>query len=172
VLQELTDRYQGGAVENGIPIIPSLRLASVIEKTYTPEENIPAEHLQLNLRLEFEALEVPPQDLRQLATPLLNASLPDHYAALPGTLKITVLHEPVLDEKNVAHWTLAAQRKIQAIISTEETVLMAKGLPIADARQRLSDHLAISQKPQIVPVPSWWPYTPFLSPRITVNIEK
>jgi hypothetical protein len=171
-LQELTDRYQGGAAENGIPIIPSLRLASIIEKSYTPEENTPAEQLQLNLRLEFEALEVPSQALQQLVTPLLDASLPDHYAALPGTLNITALDEPVLDEKNVTHWTLAAQRKIQAIISPDETVQLAKGLPIADARQRLSDHLAISQKPQIVPVPSWWPYTPFLSPRINVNIEK
>jgi hypothetical protein len=171
-LQELTDRYRGGAAENGLPIIPSLKLSSVIEKTYTPEENTPAEQLQLNLRLEFEALEVPSQDIQKLVAPLLDASLPDHYAALPGTLNITTLDEPVLDEKNVAHWTLGAQRKIQAMISPEETVQLAKGLPIADARQRLSDHLLISPKPQIVPVPSWWPYTPFLSPRITVNIEK
>jgi hypothetical protein len=171
-LQELKIRYQDGGVEVGIPIVSSLRLASVVDKTYTPEGNAPADQLQLNLRLEFKALEVTAQDLQKLVSPLLDTSLPNHYAALPGTMNILSLDEPVLDDKNVAHWTLGAQQDIQAIISPEETVQLVKGLPIADARQRLSDYLPVSKTPAINPTPSWWPYTPFLSPRIAVNIEK
>jgi hypothetical protein len=171
-LQELKIRHQDGGVDSGIPITASLRLATIVDQTYTPEENTPANQLELNLRLEFEALEVTAQDLQNLVTPLLDASLPDHYAALPDTLQILSLDEPVLDENNAVHWTLGAQRDNQAIISPEETVQLAKGLPIADARRRLSDYLPISKTPQINPAPSWWPYTPFLSPRIDVNIEK
>ena len=169
-LLELKDRYPSGAAEDGIPILPSLRLASTIEKTYTPDESAPAEQLQLNLRLEFKALEVSPADLQKLVIPLLDASLPEHYAALPGTLAITTPNEPLLDEKNIAHWNLSAQRNTQAVISPEETIELIKGLPITYARQRLSNKLPVSNAPQIDLTPSWWPYMPFLAPRIAVKI--
>jgi hypothetical protein len=171
-LQEFKARYQGGAAEDGIPILSSLQLASTVDETYTPDEYAPAEKLQLNLRLEFKALEVSSTDLQKLVTPLLDGSLPDHFFVLPGTLNIVTLNEPFLDEKNIAHWNLSAQRNIQAIITPEETIELIKGLPITNAQQRLSNNLPVSNKPQIDLVPSWWPYIPFLAPRIAVNIRE
>ena len=171
-MQELQNRYTGTPIESGFPILSSLKFSTILEKTYTPPADSPAEQLQLSLRLEFKALEVSPQDLQNLVTPLLDASLPEGFTVLPDTLTITALEEPVLDEAGTAHWVMQAQRHIQAVIAPEEAVQLARGLPVEKARQHLQDRLPLEEKPLIRPAPSWWPYTPFLSLRIQVEIDK
>jgi hypothetical protein len=170
-LQELQDRYAGTPLEKGVPILSSLRLASVLEKTYSPLDDSPAEQLQLSLRLEFKALEIYPQDLQNLVTPLLDASLPEGFTVLPDTLNIINFNQPILDKENTAHWTLQAQRKIQAVIIPQKVIQLARGLPIEEARQHLLNHLPIVEKPLIRPFPSWSPYMPFLPLRITVMVK-
>lgn len=171
-MQELQKRYVDPPIKSGIPILPSLRFSSVIEKIYDPTENFPAEQLQLSLRLEFRALEIYPQDLQNLVTPLLDASLPEDHTVIPDTLNITSLNKPILDEENTARWTLRAQRQIQAVIAPEKAIQLAKGTTIEKARQSLLDHLPVDKTPLIRPFPSWWPYTPFLPFRMDVQIEK
>jgi len=171
-MQELQNRYAGTPIESGFPILSSLKFSTILEKTYTPAADSPAEQLQLSLRLEFEALEVSPQDLQNLVRPLLDASLPEGFTILPDTLTITALEEPVLDKAGSAHWVMQAQRHIQALIAPEEAVQLARGLPVEKARQHLQDRLPLEEKPLIRPAPSWWPYTPFLSLRIQVEIDK
>jgi hypothetical protein len=171
-MQELQKRYVDPPIKSGIPILPSLRFSSVIEKIYNPTENFPAEQLQLSLRLEFRALEIYPQDLQNLVIPLLDASLPEDHTVIPDTLNITSLNKPILDEENTARWTLRAQRQIQAVIAPEKAIQLAKGTTIEKARQSLLDHLPVDKTPLIRPFPSWWPYTPLLPFRMDVQIEK
>ena len=169
-LQELQDRYTGTSIESGLPILPSFQFSRLLEKTLSPAINTPGELLELSLRLEFKAFEVSAQDLQQLVTPLLDASLPEGYTILPGTLSITTLAEPVLDDQEIAHWNLLAQRQLQAVITPEEAVQLARGLPIAEARQLLFDQLPLAGSPEIKTFPSWWPFTPFLPLRIEAEV--
>ena len=169
-LGELQDRYTGSPIESGLPILPSFQFSRLLEKNLSPAVNTPGEMLQLSLRLEFKALEVSPQDLQQLVTPLLDASLPEGYTIFPDTLSITTMSEPVLDDQEIAHWDLLAQRQIQAVIAPEEAIQFARGLPLAQARQLLLNRLPLAEPPEIKTFPSWWPYTPFLPLRLQVEV--
>jgi hypothetical protein len=108
--------------------------------------------------------------LQQLVTPLLDASLPQGYNILPGTLSITILAEPVLDDQEVAHWDLLAQRQLQAVIVPEDAVQLARGLPIAEARQLLLNQLPLARLPEIKIFPSWWSFTPLLPLRMAAEV--
>jgi hypothetical protein len=168
-LQELNDRYTGTPLESGFPIISSFQFSKILEKNLSPAVKSPGEMLQLSLRLEFKALEISAQDLQQLVTPLLDASLPEGYTILPDTLSVSALTEPVLDDQEIAHWVLLAQRQLQAVIAPEEAVQIARGLPVAKARQALLIRLPLAKSPDIQTFPSWWIYTPFLPLRIQVE---
>ena len=170
--RELQERYAGSPLEKGLVILPSLRFSSILEKTYYPSDDTPAEQLQLNLRLEFKALAVLPQDLQNLVTPLLDASLPEGFTILPDTLTLTALNQPILDEENVAHWRLQAQRKIQAIIDPQKVAQSVRGLPVEQAPLFLKERLPVEKMPLISAFPSWWRYMPFLPLRIRVRLEK
>ncbi len=143
---------------------------TILEKTYTPEtNNQPARQLQLTLRLEVQALVAPGEDIRELATALLDAQMPENYAPLRETLVTEALTAPRLVGEAEAQWTLAARWTIQAQLSPAKAISLSLGLPPSEALQRLEAALPLASDPRIEMLPNWWPRLPFIPLRIIVS---
>ena len=167
--QELKTPNRSILSEGDFAILPILRFVQVLEQKYQPEEGLPADQLDLTLRLEFQALVVSAQDLQSVVEPVLTASLPEGYEALPGTLKIEPVRAPVMAGTATARWQAHAEQTIQAIIPAEAVLQAIRRLPAEQAPEHLYDTFPLEQQPLIQLFPRWWPYLPFTSIRIEVN---
>ena len=159
---------------NDFPILPTLKFKRILEQTYDPpasEQNQPAEQLYLTLRLEFEALVVSYQDLLDLANPVLDANLPDHYRSLPATIRIHHLNSPELDEAGRAHWKIQFSQTLQTVIPPERVIRTVQGKPVARALKDMTTQLPLQSLPKIQVEPAWWPYLPVLPMRISITTE-
>ncbi len=151
-------------------LLPStLAMDEVLLKSYAPDGALPAAHLQLTLRMQFHAYRISGADLRQLGTTILDASLPAGYTPLLDSLEIAIDTLPELDQDQIAHCQITAQRNLQARLSKEKAVSLALGQPPEQAIQRLSESLSLAQPPVITVDPGWWPRLPFIPVRIFVS---
>ncbi len=147
------------------------RLRATLEKSYTPAQPAPGDQLELVLRLEFEALTVSAEDLRQLAQAALETSLPAGHQPLPETLTLKHRGSPRLtDEAQSARWSMQASWKVRARLNPNEAIRLAIGLPVDEARARLAAQLPLAAAPRITPLPTWWPRLPVLPFRFQVEI--
>jgi hypothetical protein len=159
----------GESLQDGDLLVPaSLSLVKILEENYQPAQKQPADHLQLSLRLEYQALVISGEDLRALTLAVLNANLPKGFDPLDGSLEIEHLGAPVLGSDSVARWKMGARRQLQARVSEPQIVRMALGLDPQQASQRLEATLPLETSPEIELVPSWWPRLPILPFRIVV----
>ncbi len=149
--------------------VPSL--TKVIEETFQPAEIQPADQLQLSLRLEFQALAAAEEDLNAMAAAILDANLPSGYLAVPGTLKVENLTDPVMSDTTTGRWQIFIQRRTQAHITPDQAVQLALGLAPELARQRLEAGLPLGESAQVSLTPYWWPRIPLVPFRITVDIR-
>jgi hypothetical protein len=167
--QELTSAATDSISAGTYPILPSLKLNQVLEQRFLPEDDSPAEQLELTLRLEFNVLVVADQDLQAVAAPILAADVPEGYAALPGTLQLSPLEVPTMQGEQTALWKVQASQSLQTIISPEEVIRLTRGLPVSEAGSRLEAQLPLAQAPTIQVFPGWWPWLPFVPFRMEVN---
>ena len=100
----------------------SLTLTQVVESVYDPTDEQPADHLALELHLEFQGLMVSGEQASQLATDVLNANLPEGYLPLSGSTEIEYLSPPGLTPgkgPGTAGGGSAAGRNPAAIIKSQ-----------------------------------------------------
>lgn len=141
-----------------------------LEEIYTPAEIVPADQLQLVLRMEFQTQIVQGEDLRNLGQAALEANLMQGYSANPETMEIQHLSSPTTDaESNLSNWRMKAQWQTAANLDTTQAIKLAIGLSPNEAAQRIDGELPLAKPPQIRIFPSWWPRMPFLPFRITVT---
>jgi hypothetical protein len=162
------DEIQANLSTGDIVLPHSFELTRVVEKTYTPSGEYAAEHLDLTLRVEFEALVVSENDIKALVTPILDADIPYGYSQVPDSLIITHIEEPQIGSENISQWQIQAKRTIQAYISEEEVFNSTIGLTTAQASDNMASTLPVKGAPRIELIPSWWPRLPFLSFRINI----
>jgi hypothetical protein len=181
---ELLDTLHEAALMEALAILPpgshvissTLVLADVLEQIYDPPEPSegsqapPSERLALTMRGEFEVLVISGDDLRTLVINVLDASLPEGFTALPEGPVIDDLGEPTLEEGSVYRWRVRAERSISALVSKEEAVQAALGLPPEEATLVLEKSFSLAGSPQIVINPPWWPRLPLLPFRLAVQI--
>jgi hypothetical protein len=166
-LTAFTELREG--IQPGDILLPeSVQLSRILEETFDPPEENPADSVTLNLRLEYSALVVSAEDLQALAEAVLNANLPDGYQPVPETLQVDNL-PPTDSGKMGSGWTLAAQRQVQSVISPMSAVRLIVGLEPTAARERLENNLALGAPPLILLSPAWWPRLPMLPLRIRVT---
>lgn len=162
---ELHDRLAPG----DLLFTTTLTLTRVLEKSYEPADTVPAENLNLSLRLEYQARIASLDDLHTLATAVLDANLPHGFAPVPGTLRITNITNPVMESETSARWRFHAQRKIQAQLNETQAINLSLGLSPTQAVKQLADVLALDRPPHITLTPSWWPRLPILPFRISIT---
>jgi hypothetical protein len=168
-LQQTARKELENLLADGDILLPSsLKLLRTLDENYQPAENLPADQLSLNLRMEFQALIVSREDLRSLAQAVLDANLPVGYMPLEQTLEYENLAAPVSGQDSTAYWKLHAARQIQAQLPQPKAIQLSLGLAPAQARGRLENALPLQEPPQIMLTPAWWPRLPFLPFRIMI----
>jgi hypothetical protein len=163
------EELQSGLAPGDVLITDSLRLKETLEAQFWPPEIQPADQLDLNLRLEFEAMTVSGQDIQALSKSVLDANLPDGFHPLEDSLKVERLTAPRLEEDGSAVWELVAQRSIQKNFSKNQIVQTILGLAPGAAKDRLASSLQLASEPHISLTPAWWPRLPLVPFRISVS---
>jgi hypothetical protein len=144
----------------------SLNLSQVLEKEYQPSDDEPSDLLQLSLRLEFEALWIPAENLQKLAGMVLDSNLPSGF--VPENDQITISgFIPDQSTTNI-HWDLYASRNIRALLSEPQVIQLTMGQSPEIATNRLAAAMPLAEEPQIALMPDWWPRLPILPFRITI----
>jgi hypothetical protein len=147
----------------------TLTITRVLEQAYTPADDLPSGQLELNLRLEYQALSASKSDIDNLATVLLDANLPEGYVSLPDSLVIKQITPVVIDSTNHARWQISAQRTLYADIPPSQAINLILGASPTQAAERLSATWPLSSDPDIRLTPPWWPRLPILPFRISID---
>lgn len=149
-------------------ILPSLKIIETLAETSIPSIGEPGNQLELSLRLRVQSQVVSGEVLHSFVMPIMDSNTPNGYLATSNTLKITQISSPTLGEDGNPHWTIKATRTLQTDIPAVRVVDIIKGVDVAQASDRLSASLPLSEHAQIKLAPSWWPRLPFLALRIEV----
>ncbi len=152
-----------------ILLTSTLTLTKVLAEEYYPDGNQPADQLSINLRLEYQALAITHDDLLNLANRVLEANMLDKYSPVDGTLEINSKSRIYIDRDGNINWKINAQRLLKTKIAEQQIAALSLGLTPSEAVKRLSQSLALNQKPQIAITPDWWPRLPLLPFRIRVE---
>ena len=143
-------------------------LVQVVSESFNPDDLLPASELELTLRLDFKAPYVAAEDMDEFANSILEANLPAGYTAIPGSMEVDHLSEPVFDNGVTNSWQIRLSRELQSEPSSEQAVSLVLGRRPEQASQLLIENLAITGTPRLETSPSWWPVIPFIPIRIDV----
>jgi hypothetical protein len=149
-------------------ITPTISMIETLNETSIPLIGEPGNQIELTMRLRFQSQAVSGEVLRSLVTPILDSNIPSGYLALRNSLAITQLTTPSLAQDGIAHWTVAAVRKLQVVIKAYQAIDLVRGETVANAKEDLTASLPLMDKAQIFLIPTWWPRLPFMSMRIRV----
>jgi hypothetical protein len=158
---------------DNLVLADSLYRVQIVEETYLPSGEQPADQLSLSLRVEYQALVISQSDLETLADAVLTANRPGGFAPIQSTLQIENVTQPAL-ANGLATWKMIARQQIQASFalgrSNSQATRLVLGLPLSQAENRLGERLLLAAPPQIVLQPDWWPRLPMLPFRIHIQI--
>ncbi len=146
----------------------SIQQKSVVSEQRSPEIDQPADQLQLTLQVEYQAWMVKESDLRVVAQTALDANLPGGYEAVPDSLRLAYVREPVFDSTGNARWELDVERTIEAGWSKDRIIQLVQGRSPEEAEKALQSSLSLGAPPKIDLFPAWWIRLPFLPFRIEV----
>ena len=144
-------------------------LSQILDEKREPQEDQPGDELQLTVRALFQMWYVEKDDINRYAVSVLDANLADGFAAVPGTLLVSRISEPVFDGEKTT-WNVYGVRRIkQNWQPGMEQIIF--GLKHVDAVTVLSDLLDLETPPAINMKPFWWPRLPFLPFQYEVVVQ-
>jgi hypothetical protein len=126
--------------------------------------------LTLTMQVEFSTLYASAQDLVELASLALNASLPSGFYATANTDALTVkpVTKPIVKDDGSTRWTVRAERRIVQQINNSQVTQLIQGIRPQGVKTLLEKNLPLEDSPQISLSPSWWPWVPIVPFRISV----
>ena len=173
LLAQLTDDARGrlpAQVQSSDVIFPStFAFSKVVSETYTPGPDEPGGKLNLSLKAEFKAYYASGGDLYQLASLVLDASLPSGYDAVKDTLTVQAASALYGNPDGGARWQLQATRTTRARIDPAQVIYIVRGQPSGYAANLLRQTFGLQAAPQISIQPFFWPWLPALPFRISVT---
>mgnify|MGYP006278018495 CR=1 FL=1 len=155
----------GDILLSDLPMIHKIQ-----EENYQPGEDVPAETLQLTLRIQFSAWVVEQEDIHQLGEEIVqSASIDDQFRPLLETLEIQNRTQPVLINTDTARWRIQLRWRQKAAFEEKVLARQILGQSRNRALQTVKDQLALDQSPALNLRPSWWFRIPLLPFRIQIN---
>ena len=164
-LEELSRQVQPG----DLLLTPTLTLTQVIRAEYDPPQGQPADQLDLDLSLKFQAQVVSQGDLEALAKTILDANIPPGYHAIPGTLQLEMLDEPKPGVGQRVTWQIGAAQNLLADLEKGKASALIRGLAPGQVNEKLRASLPVQDTAAIRIFPSWWPRLPVLPFRIAIR---
>jgi hypothetical protein len=141
----------------------------IIDQTFFPEENIPGDQLELNLRLEFQFYIASKENLYKFASQVADAKLEENQQAITSTLTINAVTTPQLLQGNIAKWQIHISRMVRNKIDGTVIAQQAIAKKPQDLSETLFQTLSLKEPPLIYIKPGWWPWMPVLPYRIIVS---
>jgi hypothetical protein len=151
----------------------SFAVSQALSEVYDPPAGAAGTKLTLTMQVEFSAFYASAQDLTQLASLALNASLPSgfHAAAAPQALTLKPVTKPVTNADGSTHWSVRVERRIIQQISNSQVTQLIQGISSQRVKSVLEKSLALDDSPEISLSPAWWPWMPIVPFRISVLAE-
>ncbi len=144
-------------------------VSQILSEVYDPPAGAAGTKLTLTMQVEFSALYASAQDLTELASLALNASLPSGFrAASPEALTVKPVTQPTPNADGSMHWTIRAERRIVQQISNSQVTELIQGIRSQRVKTLLEKNLPLESPPRISLSPSWWPWVPIVPFRISV----
>jgi hypothetical protein len=142
--------------------------SETVSETYNPPEGSPGPTVSLALKQKYTAYFMAEADLRSLGGLVLDASIPNGFEPLTGTLTIKSVSEPFVTDDGKMTWQVSVDRSVAARVNPLDVISEALGRTPETAMKNLSE-LKMASSPQISISPSWWPWMPSLPMRVSVE---
>jgi hypothetical protein len=151
----------------------TLSVSQVLLEEYDPPAGAVGTKLTLTMQVEYSVFYASASDLTELASLVLNASIPSGFRAASSSGAVTVkpVTKPSIREDGSARWTMSVERKITQFVDPAQVAHLIQGYGSGSAQSRLEENLPLASSPQISLSPSWWPWVPIVSFRISVVTE-
>jgi hypothetical protein len=147
----------------------TLKMDEILEETYEPPLTRPSRKVTLTLRVEFTASYASDEDLTELASTVLNTSLPEGFNATDEPLDFEALDTYRSDNEGVTRWDMRVSRKLAKRVDTGKIIPLVQGRSPAVATAQLENNLDLMDQPEVRLSPEWWPWLPLIPFNITVE---
>jgi hypothetical protein len=147
----------------------TLKVGQIMDENFDPPLGQPGKNVKLHMQVEFVASYASEKDLTELASTVLNASLPEGFVAVQAPLDFEPLNAYLTDERGITHWSVRVSRQLENKMDTGRIIPMVQGRSMATATKRLNETLSLSNPAEIQLEPEWWPWLPLIPFNITVE---
>ncbi len=159
-------------------LLDTLEATETLQEEFSPPEHSPdafsggqaGNTLMLKTQVEFSANYILREDLNQLVTSTLNASVQQGFSPF-GELKFNPLAEPVTDSTGITHFELEATRVTLRDVDEVKVFSITRGHDPARAKNELTNAFELRDEPQITMSPAWWKWLPLIPFNISVKVR-
>lgn len=166
---ELINAWQENPFQSSLPVTQTIQVSEVLTRTYIPAGALPAENLELILRVEFKLLTIQGSDLLQFAQPVLDANLETGQQTREGGIQVSLAQALRQDKTGQASGILHLSRIVEQSVTAAEAANLVRGMPVSKAGSLLQTRLNLARPAQVALWPAWWPYLPILPLRIEIR---
>jgi hypothetical protein len=149
----------------------TLKMEQILEENYDPPLGQPGKQVTLSMQVEFTASYASGEDLTELASTVLNASLPEGFVAMGAPLEFEALTPHLTDNDGITRWSVRASRQLERQVDTGKIIPLVQGRNPALATTNLKENLDVANAPEIRLSPEWWPWLPLIPFNITVESQ-
>lgn len=146
-------------------------LVAVLEETYQPATDGPADQQSLTLRLEFEILVVQGQNIAQFAEAILDANLEPGAEPHRRSLEIEHLNLPESTTVFPVAWQMRLTRLVSLQPDENKIIPLVLGKEPQQARAALREAMPEHPSPVIILSPEWYPRLPYVPFRIAIKTD-
>ncbi len=167
--QRALEQFEAELAPGDLLFMDTFTVSRVLSETYLPPAGQPGNRLTLTLQVEFQVHYAAGADLARLATVSMDASLPAGYEAVPDSLRLIPIGEPVTGQDGVTLWRMRAEREIRQRIDPAAAAYLVRGRTRRSAARHLAEAFPLLAPPEFRLKPSFWPFLPTLPFRISVE---
>ena len=174
IIQELQasalQRFKDEQITNTVLLPETLKMVKIQDEVVEPAFGLPAEQVEMSLRVEFQAWTFNQADLETIAHAALDATLDSDMNPVRGSFEIVDI-QPQSFENNQVRWQIRASQFIQNAWDSSQLIKETAGKMVSTAINNLAGFPGLISRPQITLNPTWWPVLPLLPARIEVEVR-
>jgi hypothetical protein len=149
----------------------TLSVDQVLEETYAPPLGQPGDTVKLSLRVEYTVSYASGADLSELASTVLNASVPAGFTPSGKPMSFEALNQYWTNSDGATQWTMRVSRELVKRVDKSKITPLVQGRSTAVAKAQLDETLNTPNPPEIHLNPEWWPWMPLIPFNITVETQ-